>query len=105
VTPGARRANQRELGVRSALGAPRTTLVGMVVREGMAVMLAGAVAGVAGAAAMARLMQALLFGVEPLDAWSFAGAVIVLTGVALVACVIPAARAAGVDPATALRTE
>jgi predicted permease len=96
---------QRELGVRSALGAPRTTLIGMVVREGMAVMLAGAVAGVAGAAAVTRLMQSLLFGVEPLDAWSFAAAVIVLMGVALVACAIPAARAAAIDPAISLRTE
>jgi predicted permease len=96
---------QRELGIRSALGAPRTTLIGMIMREGMTVALAGAVAGVAGAAALTRLMQALLFGVEPLDAWSFAAAVIVLTGVALVACLIPAARAAKIDPAVSLRIE
>jgi predicted permease len=96
---------QRELGVRSALGAPRTALIGMVVREGMTVMLVGAVAGVVGAAAMTRLMQSLLFGIEPLDAWSFAAALIALTGVALVACSIPAARAAAIDPALALRTE
>ncbi|MBY0497253.1 MAG: ADOP family duplicated permease [Cyanobacteria bacterium] len=51
---------QRELGVRSALGAPRTTLVGMVVREGMTAVLGGVAAGIAGAAAMTRLMQALL---------------------------------------------
>lgn len=96
---------QRELGVRSALGAPRATLIGMVVREGMAVALAGAVAGIAGAAAMTRLMRSLLFGVEPLDGWSFAAALIALTGVALIACSIPAARAASVDPAISLRTE
>ena len=96
---------QRELGVRAALGAPRTTLIGMVVREGMAVMLAGVVAGVAGAAAATRLMQSLLFGVQPLDVWSFAAAVIVLLGVALGACSIPAARAAAIDPAISLRTE
>ena len=96
---------QRELGVRSALGAQRTTLIRMVVREGMAVTLAGVVAGVAGAAAVTRLMQSLLFGVEPLDAWSFAAAVIVLMGVALVACSLPAARAAAINPAIALRTE
>jgi putative ABC transport system permease protein len=96
---------RRELGVRSALGAPRTALIGMVVREGMAVMLAGAGAGVAAAAALTQLMQSLLFGVEPLDAWSFAAALIVLTGVALAACSIPAARAATVDPAISLRTE
>ena len=69
---------RRELGVRSALGATRTRLIGMVVREGMVVALAGAVAGVAGAAALTPLMQALLFGVEPLDAWSFGAALIVL---------------------------
>jgi predicted permease len=96
---------RRELGVRSALGATRTRLIGMVVREGMVVALAGAVAGVAGAAALTPLMQALLFGVEPLDAWSFGAALIVLTGVALVACLIPAARAATIDPAISLRAE
>lgn len=96
---------RRELGVRAALGAPRSTLIGMVVHEGMAVTLAGVVAGVAGAAAITRLIQSQLFGVAPLDAWSFAGAVIALLGVALVACAIPAARAAAVDPAVSLRTQ
>lgn len=96
---------RREIGVRAALGAPRASLVGMVVREGMAVTLAGAIAGAAGAAALARAMQSLLFGVAPLDIWSFAAALIVLIGVALIACSIPAARAAAVDPSISLRTE
>lgn len=96
---------QRELGVRASLGATRTALIGMVVREGMTVMLAGAVVGIAGAAAVTRLMSAMLFEVEPLDTWSFAVALIVLAAVALFGCMLPAARAASVDPAIALRAD
>lgn len=96
---------RRELGVRAALGATRRALVGMIVREGMAVMLAGTAVGIGGAAVVTRLMRSLLFGVQPLDGWSFSAAVIVLTGVALLACAMPAARAAAVDPAISLRSE
>jgi len=68
----------RELGVRTALGASRTSLLGLVLREGLAVATLGIVLGIAGAAAMSRLMQGALFGVTPLDPISFAVAPLVL---------------------------
>jgi putative ABC transport system permease protein len=94
---------RRELGVRAALGASRSTLVRLVIREGFSVTALGLVVGLGGAAATTRLMQGVLFGVTPLDAWSFLAAPIVLLPVALGACAIPAHRAASTDPAEALR--
>lgn len=96
---------QRELGVRAALGAARGDLIALVVRDGLLVTGIGLAIGLAGAAALTRLMQGLLFGVTPLDAVSFVSAAIVLAPVALAACVMPAMRAARVDPADALRAE
>ena len=96
---------RRELGVRAALGASPRALVSIVVREGIAVSAIGLAAGLAGAAALTRFMQAALFGVTPLDAASFAAAPVVLLAVAAAACVRPARRAASIDPAEALRTE
>ena len=96
---------RRELGVRAALGAPRARLVAMVLGEGLAATAVGLAAGIAGATAVTRLMQGLLFGVTPLDAVSFAAAPLVLGFVAAVACVLPALRAASIDPAEALRCE
>jgi ABC-type antimicrobial peptide transport system permease subunit len=93
----------RELGVRTALGASRATLLGLVLREGLAVTTLGVVLGVAGAAAISRLMQGALFGVTPLDPISFALAPVVLLPVAFAACLAPALRAARVGPAEALR--
>jgi putative ABC transport system permease protein len=96
---------RREIGVRSALGATRLNLVTLVIREGMTVAIVGLVIGLAGAAALTRLMRAVLFGIEPLDPISFAVAPTALVLVALVACAIPARRAAKTDPAIALRQE
>jgi predicted permease len=96
---------RREIGIRSALGATRSQIVGMVVRQGMSVTLAGLLVGVAASAALTRLMQNLLFGVEPLDPVSFLAAPAILAAVALVACLVPARRAALTDPADALRCE
>jgi predicted permease len=98
-------SRRRELGIRVALGASRATLIGMVLREGVGVTAAGVAAGLLGAAVSTRFLRALLFRVEPLDAYSFATAAIVLICVAIVACSIPGGRAASIDPATALRTE
>ena len=96
---------RRELGVRAALGASRTSLVALVIREGLAVAGIGLAAGLAGAALLTRLMQSVLFGVTPLDPVSFVTGPIVLIPVALLACAIPALRAASTDPAEALRCE
>jgi putative ABC transport system permease protein len=96
---------RRELGVRVALGATRLDLIGLVVREGLTVTAIGLATGLCGAAALARLMRSVLFGIEPLDVVSFTAAPLALAAVALVACMLPANRAAAIDPARALRSE
>lgn len=93
----------RELGVRTALGASRSNLLGLVLREGLAVTALGVVLGILGAAAISRLMQGALFGVTPLDPLSFAMAPAVLLPVAFAACLVPALRASRISPAEALR--
>jgi predicted permease len=96
---------RRELGVRAALGASKGRLVGMVLRQGLGVAAVGVVVGLAGAVALTRLMRNQLFGVTPLDLPSFALAGGLLLGVAILACLVPASRAAAIAPAEALRCE
>lgn len=96
---------RRELGVRAALGAGRRALIVLVIREGLATTAAGLLIGLSAAAALTRLMQALLFGVTPLDVVSFTAAPLLLLPVALTASLVPAVRAARTDPADALRTD
>jgi putative ABC transport system permease protein len=96
---------RRELGVRAALGASRSTLVRMVVCEGLAVTGVGLVAGLVAAAALTRLMRGVLFGIAPLDPIAFLAAPLLLTVVAIVASLVPANRAASTDPADALRCQ
>jgi putative ABC transport system permease protein len=96
---------QRELGVRTALGATRAQIVALVCRDGLAIAVLGLSIGVAAAATLSRWLEAMLFGVDAHDPVSFALAPAVLLLVAAVACLVPAFRAAGVDPTTALRTE
>jgi len=96
---------RRELGVRAALGATPSGLVALVVREGIVLVGAGLVVGIAGAALLTRLMTTLLFGVSALDVMAFAAAPATLLAVALAACAAPARRAASADPAEALRCE
>jgi putative ABC transport system permease protein len=96
---------RRELGVRAALGASRTALVRLVVRQGLGATTIGLVIGLLGAAALTRLMRSVLFGVAPLDPISFSVAPLVLVPVALLACAIPARRAAAADPSESLRCE
>ncbi len=96
---------RREMGVRAAMGATRGQLVGLVVREGMAIVGLGLVIGLGAAVGLARLMAGVLFGVTPLDAWAYAAAPALMLMVAGLACAIPARRAASVDPAEALRCE
>jgi hypothetical protein len=96
---------RRELGVRAALGASRRDLIALVLRGGLAVTAIGLTLGIVAAAVLTRLMQAALFGVTPLDPVSFIAAPLMLLPVAFAACWLPAARAASVDPADALRNE
>ena len=96
---------QRELGVRTALGASRSSIVSLVCRDGLVIALVGLSIGVAVAAGLSRWLQALLFGIDAYDPVAFTVAPLVLLVVALLACVIPAARAATIDPTVALRCE
>jgi len=94
---------RRELGVRVALGARRADLIRMVLREGLALTIGGLAAGIVGALGLTRLMAGVLFGISPLVVTSHAAAAAVLIGVATVACLLPALRAASTNPAVALR--
>jgi putative ABC transport system permease protein len=95
----------QEIGIRLALGADPATVVAMIVRSGMGLAALGVALGAAGAAALAPMLQSLLFGVKPLDAPTFAAVSLLLLAVAALATYIPARRATQVDPMTALRTE
>ena len=94
-----------EIGVRMALGARAGEVGSMVLQQGMVVVGLGLVLGIGAAAAATHLMAALLFEVEPLDPLTFAAVPLVLIAAGVAACLIPARRAASVDPAVALRAE
>ncbi len=96
---------RREIGLRAALGASRATIVGQVIGEGLTVTAIGLALGLAAASALTRLMQSALFGVGALDPVSFTFAPMLLIPVAILACLVPAMRAARTDPAEALRHE
>ena len=93
----------QEIGIRMALGAARTAVMRMVLRQAMTLALVGVAAGAAGAWALTRLMQKLLFGIEPSDPLTFAAVAVLLSAIAAAAAAIPALRATRVDPAIALR--
>jgi predicted permease len=99
--------NQRthELGVRMALGASPGKVLRMVMGQGMAFVMIGLTAGLAGALLLGRLMSALLFGVAPTDPITFVGVGVILIGVAAAACFVPARRVTLIDPMLALRSE
>jgi putative ABC transport system permease protein len=94
-----------EIGIRLALGAERRSILQMVLRQGLGLAIAGAAVGLVGAVVVSHLMSGLLYGVRPIDPLTFAGVALLLIGVALFACYIPARRAIRVDPLVALRYE
>ncbi|MFL6596233.1 MAG: FtsX-like permease family protein, partial [Chthoniobacterales bacterium] len=93
----------QEIGIRMALGASRSEVLQMVVREGLTLVFIGLGGGVVAALLLVRLMKQVLYGVSPNDPFSFLIVSVVLLAVALVACVLPARRATLVNPITALR--
>ena len=95
----------REIGIRSALGAPRVDLLLLVVRQGLLLLICGVAAGIGIAMGVTRLLASLLYDVRPTDAVTFSAVAAILIFVGLVACWIPARRAASIDPMVALRAE
>ena len=94
-----------DIGLRMALGAGRGRVLAEILREGMGTALVGVVVGTAGAYAVGRAMQGMVYGVGTFDLTAFSVVVVTLLGSALLACLVPARRAASVDPMVALRQE
>lgn len=98
-------SRQREIGVRIALGAPRHAVLGMVVRKGLAMAAIGISIGLVSAFVLTRFLRDVLFGIAPTDPITYALVILSMLAVAALASVIPARRAATVDPAIAFRSE
>jgi ABC-type antimicrobial peptide transport system permease subunit len=98
-------ARTHEIGVRLALGAGRSDILQMVLRQGLRLAVAGAAAGSIAALVVSHSMAGLLYGVRPTDPLTFAAVALLLIGVGALACYLPARRAIRVDPMSALRCE
>jgi ABC-type antimicrobial peptide transport system permease subunit len=96
---------RREIGVRLALGSTRERILGMFLKQGLTLVSAGLVLGVICALWAGRLVKSFLYQVQPLDGWTYAGVAALLIVVGSLAAVIPARRAAAVEPIEALRDE
>jgi len=105
VLSGSVTERAREIGIRSALGASREGIRALVVRQGLALTAIGGAIGLVGAAAASEALATLLFGVSRLDPLTYLGVGLLLALVSVVACWIPASRAARVDPLTALKAD
>jgi len=98
-------SRQREIGIRVALGAAESGVVRMVLRQGMTLVAIGIALGLGGAWALTRFLRGMLYGVSPMDPLTLVAGALVLSLIALLACYVPARRAAKIDPMTALRCE
>ncbi len=96
---------RREIGIRLALGAQPSAMLRMIVREGVGLALIGCAIGVVGAFVGGRALSGFLFSIEPWDPATLGGVLLVVLGVAAVACLVPGRRAAAEDPSSALRVE
>jgi ABC-type antimicrobial peptide transport system permease subunit len=96
---------RREIGVRLALGSTRQRILGMFLRQGAVLVVAGLVLGMLFALWAGRLVKSYLYQVQPLDGWTYAAVVVLLLMVGILAALIPARRAASVEPIEALRDE
>ena len=95
----------REIGIRVALGAERRQVVGIVMRQGALLVVIGLSLGLIGAVALTRYVSGMLFGITPLDAYTYVSVAAAFAALALLACFVPARRAARLDPLAALRNE
>ena len=95
----------QEIAIRVALGAQRSRVVGLVVRQGMSVTALGLATGALGALGLTRFLSSFLYDVKPTDIFTFLAALLLLTGASLIACYIPARQASSIDPVRVLRTE
>ena len=95
----------REIGIRTAIGASRRQIVGLVVCQGVTRTAIGLVLGLAAALLLGRFMAALLFNLKPTDPWTLVSVSVLQASIAVLASYLPARRAAGIDPIRALRIE
>jgi ABC-type antimicrobial peptide transport system permease subunit len=95
----------REIGVRVAVGATRGDILALIIRQGITLTAFGVVIGLVGAMAASQALITLLFGVSRLDPATYLGVIALLAAVSVIACGLPAWRAAQIDPATTLRAE
>jgi putative ABC transport system permease protein len=98
-------ARRREIGIRMALGAGRSSILTQIMTQGLQLTILGVVAGLAGAFGSSRLIASMLFGVQPTDPTTITAVVATIAAVAALGCWVPAFRASRLDPNVVLRTD